>query len=61
MHFILLIIFFFLWLPLWHMEVPWLDVELKLQLQVYATATAILDLSSISDVAMQQLAAMLDP
>ena len=32
--------FFFLWPPLWHMEVPRLDVELELQLLATATATS---------------------
>ena len=31
--------FFFLWLYLWHMEVPWLGVELELQLPAYTSAT----------------------
>ena len=38
---------FFLWLHLWHMEVPRLMVELELQLQAYATAIATLDLSCV--------------
>ena len=32
--------FCFLGMPLWHMEVPRLGVELELQLPAYATATA---------------------
>ena len=43
--------FFFLWLYLWHMEIPGLGVESKPQLQAYTTATATttLDLSRICD------------
>ena len=36
----LLFFFFFLQLYLWHMEVPWLVVESKLQLLAYSTTTA---------------------
>ena len=43
------IFFFFLWLHLWHMEVPRLGVELELQLSAYTTATAMRDLSCICD------------
>ena len=35
---------------LWPMEVPWLGVELKLQLQIYITVTATLDPSCICDI-----------
>ena len=42
-------VLFFFWPHLWHMEVPRLRVELELQLLVYATATAMLDLSHIWD------------
>ena len=41
--------FFFLRLHRWHMEVPGLGVQLELQLQDYATATAMPDVSHISD------------
>ena len=37
---------FFLWLHLWHMEVPGSGIELELQLLAYTTATATLDLSN---------------
>ena len=40
----LIYLFCFLWLYLWHMEVPRLGVELELQLLAYATATAMLAL-----------------
>ena len=45
--FLFLYIFFFLRLHLQHMEVPRLGVEQELQLQAYAMAPAIPDLSSI--------------
>ena len=35
--------FSFLGPHLWHMEVPWLGVELELQLLAYMTATAMPD------------------
>ena len=41
----ILLIFSFLWLYLWHMEVPELGVEYGLQLLAYGTATAMLDLN----------------
>ena len=41
--------FCFLRPHLWHMEVPRLGTELELQLQAYATATAIPDLSCVWD------------
>ena len=41
--------FFFLWPHLWHVEVPRLGVELELQLQIYATAMATVDLSHTGD------------
>ena len=45
------ILFYFIFggLHLWHMEVPWLGIELELQLPAYATATATKDLSRIFD------------
>ena len=43
------LLFFLLWLQLWHMEIPGLGVELELQLQAYATDTAMSDLSHIFD------------
>ena len=39
--------FFFLWLHLWHLEVPRLGIKLELQLPAYTTATAMRDLSGI--------------
>ena len=42
-------LFFFLGPYLQHMEVPGLGVKLELQLLVYATAAAILDLSHVYD------------
>ena len=39
--------FFFLGSQLWRMEVPRLDVKSELQVQVYTTATAMLDPSHI--------------
>ena len=49
-HFILFTyLFFFLGPRLWHMEVPRLGIESELQLQGYATATAMPDLSCICD------------
>ena len=42
-HVLHLKIFFFLWPNLWHMEIPRLGVQLKLQLQAYSTATVTLD------------------
>ena len=42
-------LFFFLGPHLWHMEVPWLGVELELELPAYATATANQDLSRVCD------------
>jgi len=42
-------LFCFLGLNPWHMEVPRLGVESKLQLLVYTTATATQDLSRICD------------
>ena len=39
--------FFFFWLPLWHVEVPWLGVELELHLLVYTPFMAMPDLSYI--------------
>ena len=51
----------FLWLHLWHMEVSGLRVELELQLQVFTTAKATLDLSLICNLHHSLLAAMLDP
>ena len=41
--------FFFLWLCLWHMEVPRLGVELELHLPTYTTAPATQDPSHIWD------------
>ena len=41
--------FCFLWLHLWHMEVPRLGVKSKLQLPAYATTTATQDLSLVCD------------
>ena len=41
--------YLFLWLHLWHMEVPGQDVELELKLLAYTTATAVLNLSHICD------------
>ena len=43
--------FFFLWLHLWHMEVPRLGVKSELQLPAYTTATAMAtpELSHICD------------
>ena len=41
------IIYLFLWLSLWHMEVPGLGVESELQLPAYTTATR--DLSRVYD------------
>ena len=41
--------FLFLWLHLWHMEVPGLRAESELQLPAYAIAKATLDLGSICD------------
>ena len=41
--------FFFKWPHLWHTEVPRLEVESKLQLLAFTTATATWDLSSICD------------
>ena len=46
---LLLIFFFFLRLPLWHMEVPRLGVKSELQLQASATPTATLDPSCLFD------------
>ena len=43
------ILFFFLGLQIWHMEVPRLGVQSELQLLAYATATATWDLSCICD------------
>ena len=39
----------FLGLRMWYMEVPRLEVESKLQLLVYTTATATLDRSRVCD------------
>ena len=47
--FLFYFIFFFLGLPLGHMEIPGLGVELEMQLLAYATATAMQDLSRVSD------------
>ena len=44
-----LLLFVFLGLYLWHMEVPRLGVESELQLQAYTTVTVTLDPSSIYD------------
>ena len=44
---ILLIFFVFFRIPLWHMEVPRLGVELELQLLAYTTAIAAPDLSCL--------------
>ena len=43
-------LFIYFWLHLWHMEVPGLGIKLELQLQAYATAPAMLDLSHICDI-----------
>ena len=40
---------FFLWLPLWYMEVPRLGVEWETQLPAYITTTATQDSSSVCD------------
>ena len=48
-YFFLIYLFFFIWLHLWHMEVPGLQVELELKLLAYTTATATRDLSRIFD------------
>ena len=40
-------IFFFLWLHLWHMDVPRPEVEMELQLLASTTATIVLDPSCI--------------
>ena len=42
-------LFFFFRANLWHMEVPRLGVESKLELLAYTTATATQDLSHICD------------
>ena len=47
--FIYLFIYFFLGLRCWYLEVPRLGVQSELQLLVYATATAMWDLSHICD------------
>ena len=49
--FIILSILFFCFLGphLWHMEAPRLGVESELQLPIYTTATATLDLSCVCD------------
>ena len=49
--------FSFLWLHLWHMEVPGLGVKSNLQLQAYTTATETLNQSHICDLScsLQQL------
>ena len=52
-------LFFFKWLHLRHVEVPGAGVELELQLLTYATATAGLELSRVSD--LHCSLAMLDP
>ena len=44
-----LFVFCFLGLHLWHLEVPRLEVELELQLPAYATAIAKQDLSRVSN------------
>ena len=44
---IMIIIFVFLGLHPWHMEVPGLGVESELQLLAYTTATAMRDLGHI--------------
>ena len=49
LHMILCLAFLFGGLPLQHLEVPRLGVELELQLQAYTTATAILDPSHMCD------------
>ena len=41
--------YYYLWLHLWHMEVPRLGVESELQLQAYVTARATPNLSHICD------------
>ena len=46
---IIIIIFFFLWPHLWHMEVPMLGVKLELWLSAYAIARATLDPSCNCD------------
>ena len=38
--FFFVVVVVFLWLPLWHMEVPRLGIKLELQLPAYTTATA---------------------
>lgn len=43
------ILFFLLWLYLWHIEVPRLGVASELQLSAYSTATATWDPSCICD------------
>ena len=49
-HFVALFFFFgFLGSPPWHMEVPRLGVKSRLQLPVYATATAMRDLTHVCD------------
>ena len=48
-HSVSCLFFFFVWLHLWHMEVPRLGVELELQLSAYTTATAVPDLSHVCD------------
>ena len=44
---VLFLFFTFLWLHLWHMEVPGLAAEPELQLLAYTTATATQDPSRI--------------
>ena len=47
--FIFTYLIIFLWLQLWHMEVPGLEVVSELQLPAYATATETQNLSRICD------------
>ena len=50
-----LIFFFFLWLHLWHMEVPRLGLKSELQLLAYITATTTPDPSRICDLSLCQI------
>ena len=49
MQIFIFLIFFFLWLHPWHMEVPRLRAESELELLAYAIATATWDLGQICD------------
>ena len=53
---VFLIFFSFLWPYLWHMEVPWLGVELELQLPAYITVTAMWEPSRILTPTLQLVA-----